>query len=219
MRLTPLTCLLAAALAPPLTAQAHPHEFVDTTLVLRLDQDGLLGAISVVWVYDELTSMLIISDMEMDKDGDGNLTEAEAEVLQDLARSWPEGFDGNLHLSQGGASVALSGPLDTSGVYRYGRLVLSHIRALPERIDPRAGLVHLQAYDPTYYIHYELDGTPTLSGGEGCTLTVEPADIPMAQKLYEAAMAELSEEELLDESRYPLLGSRFADVVRLECAD
>lgn len=56
-------------------AEAHPHVFIDTGLTFRFDGEGRLGAVSVVWAFDDFSSMLMVEDMEMDQDGDGVLTD------------------------------------------------------------------------------------------------------------------------------------------------
>ena len=213
--LTPSLALVLTLL--PARLWAHPHEFVDTTLAFRFDGSGLLGGVSVVWAYDALTSMVILADLVMDGDGDGRLTEAELAELTAITGSWPEDFDGNLYLSQNGQPVALGPPLQSDVAYQEGRLVLSHIRPLPERADPMAGALVLQAYDASYYTFYDLTGLPGATGREGCMVTVASADIAAAQRLYDAALAEMGA-DLIEQGQAPDLGGAFADSVRVECA-
>lgn len=211
-------CFILMAGALPLTGLAHPHEFVDTGLTFRFDDKGRLGAISVVWLYDDLTSLLILEDLGMDSDGDGKLTEAETARLTEMAGNWPEGFDGNLYLTSNGAAVPLSGPLEATAGLRDGRLYMSFIRALTERRDPLAGEVALQAYDPSYYTFYDLKGAPGIVGHEGCEILTEAPDTARAQKLYDAALAELTDEEIMEQGKFPEIGGAFAATLRLTCA-
>lgn len=210
-----LLCLILFSL--PLAARAHPHEFVDTGLTFRFDDQGRLGAVSVAWVYDDLTSLLILSDLGMDMDGDGMLTGAEAARLNEMATGWPEDFDGNLWLSQAGRPLALSRPLDGAAGLRDGRIWMTHIRALPDRADPAAGEIRLQVYDPSYYVFYDLTGSPGIEGRQGCTARIEAADTGLAQRLYDEALAGLSDAEL-EAGGYPEIGGAFADTVHLDCA-
>lgn len=212
-----LTSLLAFALAAP-GAGAHPHMFIDTGLTFHLDDRGQLAAVGVVWVYDALSSLLTIEDQGLDPDGDGILTPAETEVLNRLGRTWPEDFDGNLHLMQNGQALPLSGPLEVEVTYHDGRLVFAHMRALTPRVSLAAGPVDLQVYDPTYYTFYDLSGTPQVAGGAGCSVAVGKADIAAAQAEYDAAIMGMTDEELLDEELLPDLGGAFADEIRLTCA-
>lgn len=213
-------CLIA--LIVPLSfgaarGHAHPHEFIDTGITFRFDAQARLDSIDVVWVWDELTSMLIVADMGMDADGDGRLTDEELDRLRDHFSDWPEGFDGDLHVRQDGGAVALGGPVDTRAEYRDGRLVVSHVRVLPDRISPETGPVILQAYDPGYYAFYDLAGAPEIRGREDCRVEIRKADIAAAQKLYDQLLGQLTEEEIMEEGRYPEVGGAFADEVRLEC--
>ncbi|MFE3837262.1 DUF1007 family protein [Pseudogemmobacter sonorensis] len=202
----------------PAPARAHPHEFVDTAITFRFDDTGRLGAIGVVWIWDDLTSMLIVEDLGMDADGDGELTEAERQALSDRFGNWPEGFTGDLHLSHAGRTVGIGGPLDLVADYRRGRLIVSYLRALPERIEMTAGPVSLQVYDPEYYVFYDLYGVPEVVGRADCHVDVVKADIPAAQRIYDQLLGQLSEEEMMEEGRYPEVGGAFADEMRLECA-
>lgn len=208
--------MLGAGLTP-LIAFAHPHEFVDTGLSFRFDQKGLLGAISVVWVYDELTSLLILEDLGMDRDGNGVLTEDEAARLTEMSGSWPEEFDGNLTLVLDGKAVRLSGPLEATAGLRDGRLYMTHIRALPDRIDPAMHAIMMQVYDPSYYIFYDIIGMPQVVGRLNCDVSREAADIARAQRLYDEALAGMTDEELMDQGLFPEIGGAFAETVRLTC--
>lgn len=210
--------ILMAGLLSPQPGFAHPHEFVDTSLTFRFDGKGSLGAISVVWLYDDLTSLLILEDLGMDADGDGKLTDAETAKLTELAGSWPEGFDGNLYLTANGSAVPLSGPLEAKAGLRDGRLWMSFIRALTEHLDPGDGAVALQAYDPSYYTFYDLKGAPGLVGREGCAISTEAPDIARAQQLYDSALAELTDEEIMEQGKFPEIGGAFAAILRLTCA-
>ncbi len=209
--------LMAAALSPR-PVFAHPHEFVDTGLTFRFDDAGMLGAISVVWIYDDLTSLLILEDLGMDTDGDGQLTDAETATLTDMAGNWPEEFDGHLYLTANGAAVPLSGPLEAAAGLRDGRVYMSFIRALINRPDPVSAAVALQVYDPSYYTFYDLHGAPGLVGREGCEILTEQPDTARAQKLYDAALAELTDEEMMEQGKFPEIGGAFAATLRLTCA-
>lgn len=213
-----LSLLVIGMVVAPVPARAHPHEFVDTGLTFRFDDNGMLGAISVVWLYDDLTSLLILEDLGLDPDGDGKLTDQETARLTEMAGSWPEGFDGNLYLTADGVPVALSGPLDATAGLRDGRVFMSHIRALVRRIDPVTEHAALQAYDPSYYTFYDLTGVPGVIGREGCEVTTEAADMALAQKLYDAALAELTDEEIMEQGKFPEIGGAFAATLRLTCA-
>ncbi|WP_181180858.1 DUF1007 family protein [Paracoccus sp. FO-3] len=215
LRLALLSLLSALVLA---RAEAHPHVFIDTGLTFHFDGEGRMGAVSVTWVFDELSSMLIVEDMELDADGNGVLTDDETARLTAMFSDWPEDFAGDLYLTHDGKPVALSGPMEIEVRHRDGRLVVSHIRPLLDRIGPEDGRIVAQVYDPTYYTFYELAGTPEIRGRDDCRIEIEKADIAAAQRKYGDELAKLSNDEIMDQGKYPDVGGDFADDMRLECA-
>lgn len=212
-----LVALLTGTVLGPIPVAAHPHEFVDTGITFHFDDADLLGAVSVVWLYDDLTSLLILEDLGMVSDGDGRLTNDETVRLVQMAGSWPTDFDGNLVLMHEGQSVSLSGPLEATAGLRDGRLYITHPRALTQRLDFLSDEITLQAYDPSYYTFYDLRGEPGIVGRQGCKVSIEAPDIALAQKLYDAALAELTDEELMEHGKFPEIGGAFAATLRLTC--
>lgn len=199
-------------------AEAHPHVFIDTGLTFRFDGEGRLGAVSVVWAFDDFSSMLMVEDMEMDQDGDGVLTDDEIARLTAMFSDWPEDFAGDLYLTRDGNPVALSGPQEVAVRYQQGRIVVTHIRALLDRIRPEDERIEQQVYDPTYYTFYDLVGALEISGRDDCRVEIEKADIAAAQRKYGDELAKLTNDEIMDQGKYPDVGGDFADDMRLECA-
>ena len=76
------------ALVAPAMAAAHPHIFVDTGLRLATDEGGRLSGVEVAWEYDELYSLLVLEDMELDDDYDGKLKPEEMARLAPEPSSW-----------------------------------------------------------------------------------------------------------------------------------
>ncbi|MFT4014448.1 MAG: DUF1007 family protein [Paracoccus sp. (in: a-proteobacteria)] len=209
---------LALSCLHPAQAGAHPHEFIDTRITFRMDDGGRLEAIGVVWVWDDLTSMLIVEDLGMDGDGNGELTGEEKQRLAAQFSQWPEDYGGDLYLTWDGKPVELTGPMDMKADYLKGRLVLTYLRALPSRIDLDRAPVTLQVYDPGYYAFYDLAGMPEVRGRDGCRVSIHKADIGAARKLYDRLLGQLTEEEIMEQGKYPEVGGAFADRVVLECA-
>lgn len=172
----------------------------------------------MVWAFDDFSSMLMVEDMEMDKDGDGVLTDDEIARLTAMFSDWPEDFAGDLYLTRDGKPVALSGPLDIAVRYQQGRIIVTHIRALLDRIRPEDERIEAQVYDPTYYTFYDLAGAPRINGRDDCRIEIEKADIAAAQRKYGDELAKLTNDEIMDQGKYPDVGGDFADDMRLECA-
>lgn len=60
-------------------AFAHPHVFVDASVIVQFNENGLTG-VKNRWVYDELYSTAMMSSVDADKDG--VLSNAEIQQLQ-----------------------------------------------------------------------------------------------------------------------------------------
>lgn len=64
------------SLLAPNVLFAHPHVFIDNTLTIVFDQNGLKG-IKAKWDFDEMYSSTLIQDFDMNKDCEFNNTEIE----------------------------------------------------------------------------------------------------------------------------------------------
>ncbi|AWX92302.1 hypothetical protein DPM13_00655 [Paracoccus mutanolyticus] len=76
--------------------------------------------------------------------------------------------------------------------------------------------IEAQVYDPTYYTFYDLAGAPRINGRDDCRVQIEKADIAAAQRKYGDELAKLTNDEIMDQGKYPDVGGDFADDMRLE---
>lgn len=216
------TALAALGLAlGPVTAQAHPHVFIDTGLEVVFDTDGRLAAVQVVWVYDEFTSMLSIDAYGFDPEFTGTLTEAERAELAAIYSNWDEGFAGDLYPLLNGKPLALSGPIEVVADLREGRMVIAHRRAFPDRPALNGGELVVQVYDPSYFTAYTIASEPVITGRADCTAGVWGPDWEAARARLEAMLDELAGSGLDSwdiEQDFPAVGADFAEEVRLVCA-
>jgi ABC-type uncharacterized transport system substrate-binding protein len=196
-------CLLP--LATPVGA--HPHVFVDVALRFAAGPGGVAG-VEVTWTYDEFYSLLLFEDMKLDNDADGRLSPAEEARLQGFDLNWDPGFKGDLEAYVAGAEVALGRPEPRSTRVIDGRIETTHFRAL----TAPGAKVDFKAYDPTFYVAYELAGRVTVS--DGCAVEVTPADLDRAYTLVEEA---LYKDPPKDDDSYPEVGAAFADLVEVTC--
>lgn len=204
-RLTPAA--VAMFMAAPL-AQAHPHVFVETGLTLVADDAGRLIGVEVSWTYDDFYSLLLLEDMGLDPEGDGELTVEELTTLDGFDLNWIEGYLGDLYLTAGNASVELGRPEGRGTEVVAGRIVTRHFRAF----SPLEGAVTVKAYDPTFYTAYDLEGGVTVP--EGCDLKVQPADLDRAYTMVEEA---LYGKPATEDDAFPEVGEAFADTVEVTC--
>lgn len=201
--------ILMACLAAPV-ARAHPHVFVDVGLRFETDAAGRLSGVVVSWAYDDLYSLLILSDRGLDPDADMVLTESEQATLLgfDLT-DWPEGFDGALFIETGDGRLPLGPPEALSVGLEDGRLVTRHRRPLSADL-PRQFTV--RPYDPSYYAALGLAALPELP--EGCTGEIVTPDRAAADAKVEA-LGGSGDEMLFEEVE---VGVYYADTLVVTCA-
>ncbi|ETX16216.1 polyphosphate kinase [Roseivivax halodurans JCM 10272] len=201
--------LIALALVAPAPLAAHPHVFVDTELTVEVNAAGEITGTEMTWTYDEYFTLLILEDMGLDSDMDGELTEDElAELMGFDFETWPEGFEGDLYLDAGGQKIELGHPVSTGIAVTDGKIVATHTRTVPDA--PAEGAVFRQ-YDPTYYVAYTLEDL-TVTGG--CRAEVTNPDPDAGEEALAEALNSYSEDqfEVLE------LGIHYADTIRLTCA-
>lgn len=190
---------------------AHPHVFVDVALRFEGDGQGKLSRVEVTWTYDDFFSLLILTDMGLDPEGDGILTTEELARLKgfDLVE-WPEGFEGDLYIHQGETKIALEHPSPTGIALENGRIVATHIRSFGP--VPGDGL-RVDAYDPTYYVAHSLTGPITLP--KDCTYTIVAPDPDEAQEEFRQMLSTLSAEENYTGIE---VGNIFSESLTITCA-
>ena len=216
-------------------AAAHPHIFVETGLKLELDGEGRLIGVEVTWTYDELYSLLVLEDMELDDDYDGVLRPDEIEKLDGFDLQWDAGFAGDLYALRAveadqaqepsgaetadGAKaayeaeaetreLALGAPQGRGARFKDGKITTVHFRPLAAQ---RAGGVMLRAYDPTYYTAYEISGR--IEAPAPCRGVLRKPDLERAYAEVESRLGGRS----ASADDYPEVGEFFADTVVISC--
>lgn len=211
--------LSLAVMLMPVAAGAHPHVFIDAALQLDHDPEGRLTEVAVEWAYDDFYSLLIIEDMGLDPDGDGQLTAAEEASLQGFDADWAPGSQGGLYLGVEGRRVSLQAPQDFSASYRDGRLISRHVRPLATPLEAGVPLL-IQVYDPEYYVQFSLPDAPVVNGGRDCRIRQRPGDPYAAADAYAQAVAAALEEDdsgMTEEMLMVDIGPAGADEVRIQC--
>jgi ABC-type uncharacterized transport system substrate-binding protein len=213
-----LWAALGAALwAAP--ARAHPHVFVDATVEAIFDDQGRLAAVRIGWTYDELFSLLLVTDYAADANGDGTVSDAEFAVMRDFDMDWGPDFLGDTYITAGGAPVPLvTGPQEWEAGWRDGRLWSVHTRRLetPAEVGPEGAVVRI--YDPGYYVAYAIDPEPKITGRDCCSAQVFVPDLDAAQEELLASLKEYMPGDDLEDVVFPEVGAEFSEEVRLTCA-
>jgi ABC-type uncharacterized transport system substrate-binding protein len=200
----------------PLAAQAHPHIFVDATVEVIFDDQGLAQAVRIGWTYDEFISIAIIEDRTLDPDYDGVLTpEAEA-ALSGFDMQWEPGFAGDTYVTTDGAAVALAGPSDWTAAYVDGKITSTHVRRLADPVTVADNPLVIKSYDPGFYTAYTIVGAPVLTGRDGCTAEMFTPDTDAADEALLAALAQLPTTADI-EIAYPEVGAAYAQELRVTC--
>lgn len=215
MRIKPtLAPLVFAALIAPSMTAAHPHIFVDTSLSLRIDDQGQLLGIEVTWAYDDFYSLLIFEDRQLDNDFDGELNTQELQQIQGFDLNWSEGYEGDTYVTRSEIPLALAAPEHLKTNVGAGRITSTHYRPL---VTPVAadGIV-IQAYDPSYYTAYTVGSRVTLPATPKCNASVSEPNLDQAYTLVEESLYALPASEA--EEAFPRIGQSFADTVRITCA-
>ncbi|MGR3740417.1 MAG: DUF1007 family protein [Limimaricola soesokkakensis] len=213
--------LSAAALSATLAggAHAHPHVFIDAAFEMLFDEAGALKAVRIDWAYDEFYSLMLIEENGLDADGDGTPEPAALDAYAGHDVDWAAGFPGDFTVALDGVTVDLDGPVMHRARFEDGRLVTSHVRPLAEPLDVSTGMVTARAYDPSYFVAYDVSKTPGISGRDDCSLQREAADREAAEAEYGEQLAEVdASSDPFEAVELPDIGVLFADRFVLTCA-
>lgn len=212
----PMSLILAALAASP--AAAHPHVFTTAAVEIRLDDDGQLLGVGIVWTYDDFFSLLVTEDLGLDPDGDLILSAAEAQVLDAYITTWPADYEGDLYLYAGDTTLALQPVTEHSAGFTNGMVTEHFFRPLAIPQDTIIAPVDIQIYDPTYYIAYEVDPPIIIIGRDNCTATLIKADLHSAGILVDDLLYGRPASDVGPDEVFPEVGRAFADTVRVACA-
>ncbi|MEX3015586.1 DUF1007 family protein [Gymnodinialimonas hymeniacidonis] len=209
-RVVPIACV--AALWPGASG-AHPHIFIDAGLRVIME-DGYVTAVEVTWLYDGLYSLILLEDYGLDEDFDLALTDAEVEAHLGFDLNWNSGFEGGLELRRGDVALEIGAPEAVSmELVGEGQMRTVHRRPV---VDPGGdGVFVAQAYDPEFYIAFEMTGEMVVDGAD-CVPGLERADLDAAYAVLDAAMEEIGG-AVAAEDNFPAVGAYFADRVVFAC--
>lgn len=209
-----ITAFLAILAGSP--ALAHPHVFIDATVEVIFDDQGLATALRIGWTYDDLFSMMIIEDRGLDPDFDGILTDDAVAALSGFDMQWDPGFPGDTYPLLDGQPLALGPPQEWTASYDGMRITSTHVRRFETPVTVGATPLVVQVYDPSFYTAYVIAGTPVLTGRDDCTVQVFEPDRAAADEILMAAIAEMAGSFDL-EAEFPAVGAAYAEEARVTC--
>jgi ABC-type uncharacterized transport system substrate-binding protein len=202
--------LLASSVS--FNAIAHPHNWIDLSIEVRFDKDGLATGLYQKWLFDDIYSVTITEGMDGDDDGKPDavrLDELLKTVLSNLKKH--KFFT---HVELGSKSISC-GPVSQGGMVMHGhRLEFSFYIPFAQPLDLYSAPLNYRIFDPGYYIemlHAESKDAIVLRGApSGCLYRVEqpnpdPTKIAYAASLPAGTNADNN------------LGQFFAEKVIVEC--
>jgi len=196
-------------------ASAHPHLFVEVGVTVVFE-DGKATGVKLDWAYHDFFTLLLLTDLGIDLDGDSVLTPEEEEILNAAVTTWPQDFDGDLEVLQGDAPVTLAGPADHGVSYENGLITEVHTRPFSEPADSP---ITIRAYDSSYYVAYTLSGPVQIEGRTDCDVSVIPPDLNEAYSLVDELLYGRPASDVGPEEDFPEVGIAFAETITVTCAD
>ena len=147
MRACSIVGLIFFAVSP---LEAHPHMWIDGTIGLRFDSNGL-SAIEVLWLFDEFSSadMILLYDL----DRDGKLSTHEVEQIRDEGFSHLRNRDYFMVAYQGKREVDIPDAEDFHASIRDGRLLYGFSLPLKMGFNGLDGLV-VGMFDFSYFVDF-----------------------------------------------------------------
>jgi len=197
-------------------AFSHPHIFVDTGIEVIFDDQAKATGLRITWAYDDLFSLMIVEERNMDADFDGNLTPEESAAIQGFDMQWDAGYAGDTYALSGEVLLPLSAPADWTTTYADGRLISTHLRHFADPVTLGDPLV-VQVYDPSFYTAYSIAMTTALTGRADCAAQVFEPDRAAADAILQAAIAEQAGSTDI-EGDFPAIGAAYSEEVRVTCA-
>ncbi|TJZ91417.1 DUF1007 family protein [Paracoccus gahaiensis] len=185
-----LAAILIGALLPA-AALAHPHVFIDVSLTLRYDAQGRLSAVDEAWAYDELYSLLMLSETGA---GD-SLGLPQLQAWDALDANWDPLNGGRLELQTAGGRIASDPPRPLSTRLEGNRMVSRRSHTLP---GPIAGEVPtaIRIYDPTFYVAFSLPSQVVIQGRADCQVTRQSGNVQAQTDAYASALRDALAREL-----------------------
>ncbi|MGE0120797.1 MAG: DUF1007 family protein [Dongiaceae bacterium] len=148
-----LLALVGLCLAAARPAAAHPHVFIDGTVVFLFAGERIAG-LRLIWVFDELFSETFLQDF--DTDGDGAFGADEAVAIKENSLASLREYDYLTHLWVDGRPLTGFTAPELAVTHRDGAVIYDMRIALAEPLDPRRNRIEAAIYDDSYYVEVAL---------------------------------------------------------------
>ncbi|QYX56465.1 DUF1007 family protein [Roseovarius sp. SCSIO 43702] len=208
--------LAALAIVSAETAQAHPHVFVDARAAFLVTDEGQLHALRISWTYDAFTTLRLFETLDLDRDGDGALDDADRAAIVAGETDWPPEYKGDTWLELGGAPRPLTRPENASALMEDERITVTFDLPLETPADLAGLEAILRLYDPIFYYAYTIHPAaglaPDLPGT--CTTRIVPFEPDETTFALKEKLSALSREETPEDEN---VGRLFTDELHLSC--
>lgn len=213
---TAVACVLGiSSLLASHDARAHPHGWIDLSVRVITDDEGVVSGLHQTWRMDPFYSLVVFEELQQVENA------SLEEGLDQLGTEIRDNLSGEHYLTEvriNDEPQALGEVSEYTAMERDGRLVFMFILPLESPQPLADATLTYQVFDPTYYIevvHEEEGGQPRddaliLQGEPACELSVIAAD-PDPERVMQAALLDK------DESGEPGLGRFFAETGQVGC--
>ncbi|MGO1886373.1 MAG: DUF1007 family protein [Halomonas sp.] len=213
---TAVACVLGiSSLLASHDARAHPHGWIDLSVRVITDDEGVVSGLHQTWRMDPFYSLVVFEELQQVENA------SLEEGLDQLGTEIRDNLSGEHYLTEvriNDEPQALGEVSEYTAIERDGRLVFMFILPLESPQPLADATLTYQVFDPTYYIevvHEEEGGQPRddaliLQGEPACELSVIAAD-PDPERVMQAALLDK------DESGEPGLGRFFAETGQVGC--
>lgn len=206
--------LLVGVLLSP-QASAHPHGWIDLSVRVLTDDNGVVSGLHQTWRMDPFYSLVVFEELQQVENAslEQGLDQLGKEIRDNLAS---QHYMTEVRINN--EPQALGEVSEYTAMERDGRLTFMFILPLETPQPLTNATLTYQVFDPTYYlevVHEEEGGQPRdnaliLHGEPACELAILPAD-PDPELVMQAALLDK------DESGEPGLGRYFAETGRIDC--
>ena len=197
-------------------SHAHPHVFVNAQTGFQIDAKKELQSLRISWRYDAFTTLFLFDALDLDKDGDGQLNEADLALVAAAETDWPPEYNGDVHLSVAGKAQKLNKPQNATAKIDAGEITVSFDLPLETPAALSKQSASLRLYDPFYYYAYSVTvDSESQKMKSPCNATAIPFEPDKAEADTLLSLATLSREETPND---PDIGARFADEIVLTCS-
>ncbi|AJY49507.1 DUF1007 family protein [Halomonas sp. KO116] len=196
-------------------AHAHPHGWIDLSVRVITDDQGVVSGLHQTWRMDPFYSLVVFEELQQVEGAslEQGLDQLGKEIRDNLAA---QHYLTEVRIND--ERQALGEVSEYTAMERDGRLTFMFILPLETPQPLTDALLSYQVFDPTYYIevvHEEAGGQPRddaliLHGEPACELAILPAD-PDPELVMQAALLDK------DESGEPGLGRYFAETGQVDC--